>query len=560
MCTVTYIPAKEGFYLTSNRDEHQNRGTAISPATYGNLLYPKDPDKSGSWIAAKTNGDVAVLLNGAFAKHIQKPFYKKSRGLLLLEVIANTHPERYFESVDLHDIEPFTLVLCTKGMVCECRWDGAYKYSVQLDPQQPQIWSSATLYDEINQREKFSRFKSANKKDRAAVIDFHRSECLTGPVSTVSITHIQVSYTQVDMTYEDLKTNTTQAKQLDIVRKEISWLNLRIFLIKLFNWEYWPYYVVYTPVMFYWFWLSIKSRAIFFFNTANPGMKNGGFAMDSKYQIYTHIPQYCPKTILIKAGTPVANINVALPLIAKPDIGQRGLQVKLLKSQEDLQTYAANSKVDFLLQEYIDYPKEAGIFYYRMPGSDIVSITGIVGKELMSVTGDGCSTLQELLAKEPRYLLQLPALAKYDYQALQRIIPAGEIALLAPYGNHSRGAKFIDLSDHLTDELVQSVHAVCTQIPGFYYGRLDVKYHTWPELCAGQFKIMEVNGAASEPAHIYDPKHSIFFAWKEIIRHWSILYQVSKQNRRERGLSYMSYREGIDMIRRNTRYVKSANS
>lgn len=562
MCTVTYIPTKEGFYLTSNRDEHHIRGVAIAPAIHNGLLYPKDPDKNGSWIAAKANGDIAVLLNGAFIKHNRKPPYRISRGSVVLDVLAAAQSADYFKGVELNDVEPFTLIICTNGKLTECRWDGSEKHILPLDRDTPPIWSSATLYDESAQAEKASRFNNwlncVTKKDSHSIIDFHRTERLDGDISTVSVTLVEARGGLTTMTYDDLKAGTRKVQQLTRPVKNIPWLSLRIFLIRLFNWEYWPYQLVYIPVMFYWFWLSIKSRSLFFFNTANPGMKNGGFAMESKNDIYVLLPpQYYPKTQLIKAGSATGIIGMPLPLIAKPDIGQRGLQVKLLKSTADLADYVQNSKVDFLLQEYVDLPKEAGIFYCRMPGNITGAITGIVGKELMRVTGDGRSTLQELMAKDPRYLLQIPVL---EDGLLQTIIPPGEVYYPAPYGNHSRGAKFIDMNRLVTFELVQSIDAVCSKIPGFYYGRLDIKYHTWAELCGGKFKIIEVNGAASEPAHMYDPIHSIFFAWREIIRHWAILYQISKQNRRDSGLTYLTYREGMDMIKSNTQYVNLTNA
>lgn len=564
MCTVTYIPTSAVFYLTSNRDEHRSRLPAVAPAIYKNdgtaLLYPRDKDKNGSWIVGKENGDMLVLLNGAFDKHTAKPPYRKSRGLIVLETIAASNPGTYFETADLKGIEPFTFILFSNNMLFECRWDGEKKYTLRLNQNLPHIWGSATLYAEAAQLEKAAQFKSwlaANPiTNNESINDFHRSQRLEGDIHTVSITLISFKGGHISMCYDDLNTGEQQTFTFTNPTSKIRGLGFRIFFIKLFNWEYWPYYAVYAPVMCYWFWLSIKSRSIFFFNTANPGMKNGGFAMDSKNDTYANIPsQYCPKTVLVKKGSSVNIAAMQLPLIAKPDIGQRGLGVTLLQTQKDVANYARNSKVDFLLQAYISSPNEAGIFYHRMPGCITGTISGIVGKELMSVTGDGQSSLQELLIKNPRYLLQVPALTKIDASTLHCILPEGKTCYPAPYGNHCRGTKFIDLSGRITSQLTARINAVCKQIPDFYYGRLDIKYDSWAELCAGKFTIIEVNGAASEPAHMYDPKHSIFFAWKEIIRHWAILYQISKQNRQNRGLSYMSYREGMAMIKNNTQYV-----
>jgi hypothetical protein len=119
MCTVTFIPTAAGVHLTSNRDEQANRGRALDPAYfYGNgykLIFPGDPDAGGSWIALKDNGDALVLLNGAFIKHLRKPPYRRSRGLVLLDVIKAEDPGQCFNEMDLEGIEPFTLVLFTKG-------------------------------------------------------------------------------------------------------------------------------------------------------------------------------------------------------------------------------------------------------------------------------------------------------------------------------------------------------------------------------------------------------------------------------------------------------------
>ncbi len=162
----------------------------------------------------------------------------------------------------------------------------------------------------------------------------------------------------------------------------------RPFFIKLFNWEYWPFHIVYAPVYLYWVWLGIRSRSFFFFNTSNPSIKNGGFLLESKKDIYDLIPkQYYPATLFFKACAKSALIlkeislhKFSLPLIGKPDIGGRGRGVKKLSTTEEVIDYAENSHVDFLLQEYVPYENEAGIFYYRYPNEKNGHISGIVHK------------------------------------------------------------------------------------------------------------------------------------------------------------------------------------
>lgn len=150
MCTVTYRPISNGFYLCSNRDEYKIRKKASSPQyDYHNgvkLLFPKDGAAGGTWIAVNQHGWVMVLLNGAFEKHIPNGPYHKSRGLIALDIIANLNPVQGFLNIPLIGIEPFTIILAQQNRLYECRWDGVLKSKKPLDPKQNYIWSSVTLY------------------------------------------------------------------------------------------------------------------------------------------------------------------------------------------------------------------------------------------------------------------------------------------------------------------------------------------------------------------------------------------------------------------------------
>ncbi len=342
-------------------------------------------------------------------------------------------------------------------------------------------------------------------------------------------------------------------------------LRIRVFFIKVFHWEYWPFYILYFPLVFYWTWLSIKSRSIFFFNTSNPLIEYGGYAMESKWKIYELIPsKFFPSTLFFKVGTPfeeiearLINQNLHFPLIAKPDIGGKGVLVKKINNTHELLTYTQRIRVNYLIQSFIEYPNEIGIFYYRMPNEKTGKISGIVGKEFVSIKGDGYSSIAKILLKETRYALQFEAIYKEMGDAIFKVLPLGEANILVPYGNHARGAKFIDLSDKINEDLTQTIHSICLQIPDFYFGRIDLMYHSWEELIRGEkFSIVELNGAGSEPTHIYDPKHSIFFAWKEISRHWDILQIISRYNSLNKGIPYMRFGDGVKMLRDNLNYLK----
>ena len=339
----------------------------------------------------------------------------------------------------------------------------------------------------------------------------------------------------------------------------------KLYFHKLTHWEYWPFDIVYIPMYFVWFYYAAKARSFFFFNAANPRIKNAGFLMESKKEIYDLIPdQYIPQTLFFTKDTAAADIlktvaasGISFPCIAKPDIGGKGRGVEKLFTLEDIATYAAKIKMDILVQQFIAYPEEVGIFYCRIPGEYNGFITGIVAKEFLIVKGDGASTLTQLLEKDPRFHFQLTALQKIYGEGLNVVLAKGESKNLVPYGNHARGAKFIDVS-HWADEIfTQNFDKICKTIPAFYFGRLDIMYTNFDDLKAGKnFSIIELNGAGSEPTHIYDPKHSIFFAWKEIARHFRLLCIISIKNHKK-GFPYLTVQEGMQMFRENNAVVKN---
>lgn len=278
---------------------------------------------------------------------------------------------------------------------------------------------------------------------------------------------------------------------------------------------------------------------------------------ESKKEIYNLIPQrYYPKTELIKEKTDVEEVKQLLeksgiqyPLIAKPDIGLRGSAVKKIENLNELSAYHDKANFDYLIQDLIPYTNEFGIFYVRYPNEKKGKITGIVGKEFLIVEGDGASSIEDLIRKNPRYELQLKALRREYGQQLSEVLKKGEKKNLVPYGNHARGAKFIDESHRITPALTDTIDEICQQVPGFYFGRLDVMYNTFSALERGEnFLLVELNGAASEPTHIYDPKHSVFFAWKELLRHITYMYEISVMNHKN-GAPYLPHKIGMEQYR-----------
>jgi hypothetical protein len=232
MCTVTFIPSEHTVFITSNRDEKQWRSVASLPDVHtgktGRILFPKDGDAGGTWIASHENGNAVVFLNGGFIAHTPKPPYVKSRGLVLLDLIDQADPYKYFLVMQLENIEPFTAIIWKDHQLYECRWDGKVKHLVQLNEALPHIWSSVTLYDPatiVKRNQWFhdwlSKWKTPSQKD---ILDFHLfsgdGDCHNdllmdrGQVFTVSVTSMAISDDRVQMHYLDFKNKRSFQQEL----------------------------------------------------------------------------------------------------------------------------------------------------------------------------------------------------------------------------------------------------------------------------------------------------------------------------------------------------------
>lgn len=311
------------------------------------------------------------------------------------------------------------------------------------------------------------------------------------------------------------------------------------FTTKLLHWEYWPTWVIYFPVFFYYLFLSIKARSFFFFSMTNPEMEMGGLYNCSKYKQLNHFPDtFKPITLFVPAGSPlplvrsrIAEKKLEFPLIAKPDRGERGRGVVLLLDESQLEAYLLKSSVDFLVQEYIESTFEAGVFYYRFPEKTSGVIPSLVVKEFLTVTGDGLSSVKQLIYRLPRARLVADALLNNPAIDASEILPAGTKKILEPIGNHNRGTKFLDGNRLICPELQNFFDALSDQLPNFYYGRFDLKAPSEAAFKNAEgIKILEVNGVNAEPAHIYDPDARFFTGIRTLLRHWQLIYRISLQN------------------------------
>jgi hypothetical protein len=323
------------------------------------------------------------------------------------------------------------------------------------------------------------------------------------------------------------------------------------FFIRLTHWEYWPFGIVQFPFFLYWLWLSLRARSLFFFSASNPGITMGGMLGESKHDVLTLIPdQYKPKTIFIQYPVTQKDVldvlhqnQLQFPVIFKPDLGERGYMVKRIFHEQDVEDYLKKIRVNFLIQELVDLPVECGVFYTRFPNEKDGHVTSVVLKEMLTVTGDGIHTLQQLILDKPRAKLQWEVLRVVYAEKISNVIPKGETIELNAIGNHCLGTKFLSGEHLINEQLSKTFDTISKQIEGFYFGRYDLRCASLEDLYLGKVKIMELNGCGAEPAHIYHPGFSLWKALRILSVHWKNMFTISVQNH-ERGVPYLPLKEG----------------
>jgi len=314
---------------------------------------------------------------------------------------------------------------------------------------------------------------------------------------------------------------------------------------RLTRWEFWPPWVFYPPLFLYLVYLMVKYRSFTVFTAANPGIVAGGFVGESKIAILEALrssPSFVARAHLVEASlsdaaklqaaeTFMSDEGLAYPIVLKPDNGQRGSGVVIVRSIDELRSRVRQLTIDTMIQEYIDGP-EFGVFYYRYPGESHGHIFSITEKELPAVTGDGRRTLETLILEDQRAVCAARLYLDRHKPQLTRVPQDGERLALAELGTHCRGAMFLDGSSLLTRELERTFDEIAHGFDGFFFGRFDVRATGGiTEFRQGRgFKIIELNGVTSEATHIYDPATSLLAAYRVLMRQWNIAFAIGDEN------------------------------
>lgn len=348
----------------------------------------------------------------------------------------------------------------------------------------------------------------------------------------------------------------------------------KLIYTRLTQWEHWPTLIYYIPLIPFFIIRAIKSGHIAHFLTANPGILYSGVGTESKSETLKLVPkEYRPEGILVLKSESIEKKlecfnkkGFVYPVIAKPDIGFRGYLVKKIDSENDLINYYNKVDEDIIIQEFIPYKKELGIFYYRIPGEKKGKITSITDKKFITVIGDGKSTLSQLINKDERAFLYLDLFKNIHKEKIDFIYKEGEEVILSVIGNHSKGTQFLNGNHLINKELEYFMDQICNRINGWYYGRLDIKYKNLEKLLLNEdFKILEVNGIISEPTHIYDAsdKNASFInAVKTLNWHWNIMGEIAITNSRSYGIKsprILPLLKNLYWLRKHSKKLKKLN-
>ena len=342
-----------------------------------------------------------------------------------------------------------------------------------------------------------------------------------------------------------------------------TWRGRRLLLGKwrrLTRWEFWPRWAVYPPVVVYCLWLAVKHRGATVFTAVNPGIgAGGGLVGESKSEILTGLAgagDAVAEWVRVDGGNAEARWDVVKgfaethgwPVVLKPDVGERGWGVVIARDEAQARAALAGEPGVLIAQRYVA-GVEFGVFYVRIPGAERGEVFAVTDKRMIGLTGDGRSTLEELILGDERAVCMGRFFLEKFAERLDEVPGPGERVELTELGTHCRGAVFLDGAELVTPELRAETERVSRVFEGFYFGRYDVRTASAEAFRRGEFTVIELNGLTSEATSIYDPKHSVWFGWRVLCRQWALAFEIGAANR-ARGAKVLTLKEIWGLLRR----------
>jgi len=354
----------------------------------------------------------------------------------------------------------------------------------------------------------------------------------------------------------------------------ITWRGRRLLLSRwrrITRWEFWPLWLFQIPVVLNWLRLGLRYGDLTLFTAANPGIPAGGFVLESKSEILgaigdrSAVPAFRKLVLPDSAHERIDAVQRAhaeaafgYPVVGKPDVGERGDGVRILRDGAELQAWAREAPREAILQRYVP-GVEFGVFYVRRPEDPAGWIFSITAKEFPTVTGDGRRTLEELILADDRAVCLAPLYLEKNAHRLDAVPAAGERVRLVEVGNHCKGTIFRDGRELATPELARRIDQIAASLPDFHFGRFDVRAPTVEEFRAGtSLSVLEVNGVTSEATHIYAPGASLLAAYRTLFEQWRLAFAIGLANV-ERGAVPTPFGQLVELLAERRRRAASTS-
>jgi len=303
-----------------------------------------------------------------------------------------------------------------------------------------------------------------------------------------------------------------------------------------------PKWLICVPLTVQWLWLALRYGSVTLPSAANPAITSGGLVGEGKLEYFRSMGPLARAVTAahcaVSTRRPMLNAELqkrldsaglSWPVIAKPDLGLCGYGVRLLATMLELQTYLKAFPVNevVVLQRYLAEEGEAGIFYAREPDSGQGRVIGLALRYFPRVTGDGKSSIEALIAADPRAARVIKSSKHQPGYDGARVPASGEVVRLATIGSTRVGGLYRDGQAFITAPLTRAIDAIALDMTAFHFGRFDVRFNSLQELAAGRgFTIMEVNGAGSEAIQAWDPETGVLAAFRMIFEKQRILFSI----------------------------------
>ncbi len=334
-------------------------------------------------------------------------------------------------------------------------------------------------------------------------------------------------------------------------------MKLKDIVYRITHWETWHHHAKYIPLSPVWIWYCIRSGTPWFFTSSNPTLTFGGFEGEGKKEMYEQLPPGSyPHTIYIEPGILFSDVEqqvkaggFSYPFIAKPNVGMMGFMVRKINNAEQLKLYHQAIPIEYIIQTLVDFPLEVSAFYYRMPNQQKGILSGLLKKQPTYVVGDGVTALNELIKQNEQVRFKQEEFLSRHESQLQKVFPLGEVFHLSVSSNRSQAGILEGIDSEIDYKLRKLLDDWSHYSGQFYYGRYDIKCASIDSLKEGKdFYILEFNGAGAGIQHIAGNNYSVFTAWKIILHHWKMLYEIARYNAKH-GVKYWEFKKGSEHLK-----------